>query len=122
MNKPIAVSLFSGIGGLDLAFSLAGFDIQIQVEIDPFCQQILRKHAPEYWPNVTILEDVKQSGRHNLPFNPDVVYGGVPCQPASTAGRRKGSADDRWLWPDTLRIVHEIQPKVCLFENVSGLR
>lgn len=122
MIKPVAVSLFSGIGGLDLAFSLAGFDIQAQVEIDPFCQKILRKHAPAYWPNTVILEDAKHAGYNNLPFNPDVLFGGVPCQPASTAGKRKGADDNRWLWPDTLRIVREIQPKVCLFENVSGLR
>lgn len=121
-TPPTVVSLFSGIGALDLAFVWAGFDIVAQVEIDPYCQKVLRKLQPVYFPNSVILGDAKHVGRQNLPFRPTAVIGGVPCQPASHAGRRKGESDDRWLWPDTLRIVEEIQPQICLFENVAGLR
>jgi len=114
-------SLFTGIGGIDLAFVRAGFTVKWQVEIEPFCRAVLAKHAPEYWPDAVVYEDVKYVGRDTL--SPvDVIFGGVPCQPASHAGKRRGESDDRWLWGEALRVVSEVQPRYVLFENVSGLR
>jgi DNA (cytosine-5)-methyltransferase 1 len=116
-----AGSLFSGIGGFDWPFSLVGFDVRWQAETDLYCQQVLKKHAPQYWPNARMYGDVRELGKHNLePV--DAVVGGPPCQAASTAGKRLGKQDDRWLWGEALRIVKEIQPQIVLFENVPGLR
>jgi DNA (cytosine-5)-methyltransferase 1 len=114
-------SLFTGIGGIDLAFVRVGFSVSFQVEIDGYCRKVLAKHAPEYWPNVQVFEDVKHVGSANLP-NVDVLSAGVPCQPASNAGKRRGASDERWLWRETIRVIEEIQPRVVLLENVPGLR
>lgn len=106
-------SLFSGIGGLDLAAQWAGFETSWFVEKDSFCQRVLKKH----WPNTVIYDDVFEC--KNLP-HVDVVVGGFPCQPFSIAGLRKGREDERYLLPEMLRIVKEIGPYVVLFENVPG--
>lgn len=106
-------SLFSGVGGLDLAAQWAGFETAWFVEKEPFCQQILAKH----WANVPIHGDVFDC--HNLP-HVDVVIGGFPCQPFSVAGKRQGSNDERYLLPEMLRIISEVKPYAVLFENVPG--
>lgn len=116
-----AVSLFSGIGMFDWVFSNLGVDIVAQSEIDPFCRAVLEYHKPHHWPNAVLHGDVHDIGKGNLP-RVDVLAGGVPCQPASTAGKRKGKADDRWLWPEAIRLVSELRPRACFFENVPGLR
>lgn len=108
-------SLFSGIGGFDLGFENAGMTCKWQSEIDPFCNKVLSKH----WPTVKKYGDIKKIGKHNLE-SVDLICGGVPCQPASVAGKRRGSQDDRWLWPEALRIIRELQPKWVIFENVYG--
>src|SRR6185436_15994505 len=98
-------SLFAGIGGLDLGLERAGMECAWQVEIDEYCQRVLTKH----WPNVTKFRDVRECGAANLqPV--DLICGGFPCQPFSLAGKRKGSADDRHLWPEMLRIIDELRP------------
>lgn len=79
------ISLFAGIGGLDLGLERAGMECVAQVEIDDFCQKVLTKH----WPNVPKFKDVKDVGKHNLP-TADLICGGFPCQPHSYAGKRKG--------------------------------
>tara|TARA_R110000824_G_scaffold393342_1_gene592453 strand:- start:344 stop:1054 length:711 start_codon:yes stop_codon:yes gene_type:complete len=109
-------SLFSGIGGFDLGLERAGHEIVWQVENDPFCQKVLRKH----WPDVPCYEDVRDVGVHNLE-TVDVICGGFPCQPVSIAGKRKGQDDERWLWPEYARIVREMEPRYVLMENVPGL-
>ena len=110
------LSLFSGIGGFDLGLARAGMTCVGQVEINPYCLAVLKKH----WPDVKRLENIKNvTGTEFGPF--DLLCGGVPCQPASTAGKRRGQADDRWLWPDTFRIVRVTKPAWCVFENVRGL-
>lgn len=106
-------SLFSGIGGLDLAAHWAGFDTKWFVEKEPFCQKVLAKH----WPNVPILDDVFTCDH---PPYVDVIVGGFPCQPFSVAGNRKGKDDERYLLPEMLRIVDEVKPYAVLFENVPG--
>lgn len=110
-------SLFAGIGGFDLGFERAGIETVWQVEIDPFCRKVLEKH----WPNVKRFEDVRKC-HGTWELRPvDIVTGGFPCQPHSQAGRRKGTADERWLWPEFLRIVCELRPRFVVVENVSGL-
>lgn len=111
------ISLFAGIGGFDLGFERAGFECVAQVEIDPFCQKVLAKH----WPNAQRFEDVKEFGKHNAP-SADLICGGFPCQPHSLAGKRKGSSDDRDLWPEYFRIVRELKPAWVVSENVPGIR
>jgi len=106
-------SLFSGIGGLDLAAHWAGFDTKWFVEKEPFCQKVLAKH----WPNAPIYDDVFTCA---YPPSVDVIVGGFPCQPFSVAGNREGKDDERYLLPEMLRIVDEVKPYAVLFENVPG--
>ena len=109
-------SLFSGIGGLDLGLERAGMVVKWQVEIDPYCRKVLAKH----WPDVECYEDVREVGAHNLePV--DLICGGFPCQPVSCAGQRKGTDDERWLWPEFYRLIRELKPRWVLGENVPGL-
>jgi len=110
-------SLFSGIGGLDLGLERAGMICKWQVEVDPFCQQVLAKH----WPDVERFKDVRECGRHNL-ATVDLIAGGFPCQPHSVAGQQRGAEDDRNLWPEYRRIVAELRPTWVLAENVPGIR
>jgi DNA (cytosine-5)-methyltransferase 1 len=111
------ISLFAGIGGFDLGFERAGMECVAQVEIDEFCQKVLAKH----WPNVPKFGDIRDVGKHNLPAA-DLICGGFPCQPHSLAGKRKGSADDRDLWPEYRRIIGELKPAWVVGENVPGIR
>lgn len=111
--------LFSGIGGFELGLSRAGFEISWMVEIDEFCRKVLKKHAPEYWPNARILEDVTKVGKEQLAAV-DLICGGFPCQPFSQAGKRRGKEDDRYLWPEMLRIISELKPRWIIGENVAG--
>lgn len=119
-RKPRVLSLFSGIGGIDLAWEMAGGVIAGQVEIDPFCQQVLAKH----WPDVKRVDDVRRVWGDTFdggPNNPiDLVAGGFPCQPFSVAGARRGRDDDRFLWPEMLRVIQVYQPAWVLGENVAG--
>lgn len=114
--KPTLGSLFAGIGGMDLGLERAGFEVRWQVEIDPFCRQVLAKH----WPNVARYEDVRDVGAHNLePV--DLIAGGFPCQPISHNGHGLVQDDERWLWPEFARIVRELRPRFLLVENVPAI-
>jgi DNA (cytosine-5)-methyltransferase 1 len=115
-------SLFTGIGGIDLAFATAGFSIVFQVEIDPFCRQVLTKHALTYWPNAKLFADVHDVGRHNLPAI-DILFGGFPCQDVSNAGKRAGISEGTrsGLWFEFARIIGELRPRIVLVENVPGI-
>ena len=109
-------SLCSGIGGLDLGLERAiGSRTLWQVEVSAFCRGILARH----WPNATRYEDIHKVGPELAPV--DWVCAGFPCQPASTAGLRKGVEDDRWLWPEVARVVRVVRPRRVLLENVRGL-
>ena len=117
------LSLFSGIGGIDLAAQWAGMETVAFCEIEPYCQKVLAKH----WPGVPIFPDVKQLTRQALeeagvlsggPI--EIVAGGYPCQPFSLAGNRQGEDDDRHLWPEVKRILSEVQPSWFVGENVVG--
>jgi len=109
-------SLFSGIGGLDLGLERAGMEIVWQVENDPYCQKVLKKH----WPGVPCYGDIKEIDFTTLP-PVDLICGGFPCQPVSCAGKRQGDQDARWLWPEFYRAVCEARPQWVLVENVPGL-
>lgn len=109
-------SLFSGIGGFDLGLERAGMVCKWQAEIDPFCQRVLAKH----WPGVKRYGDVTKIKWSEVE-KVDCVCGGFPCQPTSRGGLRLGEQDERWLWPEYLRAVRGIQPRIVIVENVSGL-
>ena len=113
---PTVGSLFSGIGALDLGLERAGFEIAFQIEIDSYCQQVLAKH----WPDVKRYGDIKTVGAASL-FPVDLICAGFPCQPFSVAGQKKGVEDDRFLWPEIIRIVRVLRPAFLLLENVPGL-
>jgi DNA (cytosine-5)-methyltransferase 1 len=108
-------SLFSGFGGLDLGFERAGLECRWQVEIAGYARAVLEKH----WPRVPRYADVHDVGARNLE-RVDIVCGGFPCQPFSSAsrGRRHGNADDRALWPQMRRVVSELRPAWVVAENV----
>src|ERR1035438_9332632 len=110
-------SLFSGIGGLDLGFDRAGFECRFQIEIDPFCREILEKH----WPGVPKHHDIRVATAAVL--SPvDVLIGGFPCQDVSQAGKRAGIEGSRTgLWAEFARIIGELRPRFVVAENVPGL-
>jgi len=111
------ISLFTGIGGLDLGLERAGMECVAQVEIDDFCQKVLTKH----WANVPKYKDVRDVGKENLP-SADLICGGFPCQDVSLAGARKGLKGKRsTLWSEFYRIICEVQPRWAVIENVLGL-
>ena len=112
------IDLFSGIGGFHLAAEWAWGDklnVLAHCEIDKFCQHVLKKH----WPGVPIIEDIKTM-KGNEYGTVDLITGGFPCQPYSQAGKRKGSDDDRALWPEMFRIIKEAKPHFIIGENVAG--
>lgn len=110
-------SLFSGIGGFDLASQWMGWNNVGHCEIDPFCQKVLRFHFPSshQYGDIRQLDGTKYRGQI------DVLSGGFPCQPFSTAGRRRGTEDNRFLWPEMLRVIREMQPTWIVAENVRGI-
>jgi DNA (cytosine-5)-methyltransferase 1 len=110
-------SLFSGIGGFDLAAEWMGWENEFHCEWNPFGQKIL-KH---YWPNAKTYEDITKTDFTIHRGSIDVLSGGFPCQPYSSAGKRKGKEDERHLWPEMLRAIREIQPTWVVGENVRGL-
>ncbi len=110
-------SLFSGIGGFDLAAQWMGWENVFHCEINEFCNKIL-KH---YWPYAKSYTDIKETDFTGWKGKVDIISGGFPCQPYSNAGKRKGKDDDRHLWPEMLRAIREIQPRWIVGENVPGL-
>jgi DNA (cytosine-5)-methyltransferase 1 len=110
-------SLFSGIGGFDLASEWIGWQNLFHCEWNEFGQKVL-KH---YWPNAELFTDIKKSNFTKYANKIDVLTGGFPCQPYSSAGKRLGKEDDRHLWPEMLRAIREIQPSYVVGENVRGL-
>jgi DNA (cytosine-5)-methyltransferase 1 len=110
-------SLFSGIGGFDLAAEWMGWENKFHCEWNPFGQKVL-KH---YWPDAELFTDITKSDFKKYHGAIDIISGGFPCQPYSTAGKRLGKEDSRHLWPQMLRAIQEIQPKWIVGENVLGL-
>ena len=108
-------SLFSGIGGFDLGLERAGMKVIWQSEIDTFASRVLKKH----WPDVPNLGDITKVDWSKVE-RPDVICGGYPCQPFSTAGKRGGANDPRHLWPAMHNAIRVLRPRYALMENVRG--
>lgn len=110
-------SLFSGLGGFDLAASWIGWDNLFHSDIDPFCLTVLKHH----FPNATTYSDIRSTDFTSWLNRIDVLSGGFPCPPFSQAGKRKGTADDRYLWPEMYRAIQQIRPRWVVAENVLGI-
>ena len=125
------LDLFSGIGGFSLAASWVWgeeHNIVLFVEIDKFCQKVLKKH----WPDVPVHDDIRtldyekvmayaKQPRQIRGAKIHLLTGGFPCQPYSVAGKQRGAEDDRALWPQMLRVIRECQPSWVIGENVAGI-
>ena len=110
-------SLFSGVGGADLAAYQVGWTNMFTCEIDDFCNKVL-----DYWfPNTERYYDIKGTDFSKWRGKIDVLSGGPPCQAVSVAGKRKGDKDDRFIWDEFIRAVREIQPTWIVAENVYGI-
>jgi len=110
-------SLFSGIGGFDLAAEWMGWKNLFHCEWNEFGQRVLKY----YWPNAVTYGDITKTDFTIWRNRIDILTGGFPCQPYSTAGKRQGKEDDRHLWPEMLRAIREIKPRIVVGENVLGL-
>lgn len=109
--------LFNGIGGFAIAAHWMGWANVMHCEIDPFCNKVMNYHFPNSYQH----EDIRTTDFTIWRGKLDLITGGFPCQPYSTAGKRKGKDDDRHLWPQMLRAIREIQPGWIVGENVRGL-
>jgi len=110
-------SLFSGIGGFDLASEWMGWENVFHCEWNEFGKKVLH----HYWPNAESFDDITKTDFTKYANKIDILTGGFPCQPYSSAGQRKGKEDERHLWPQMLRAIREIKPKYIVGENVFGL-
>lgn len=141
-ERPTHIDLFSGIGGFALAAAWAGFKTVAFCEIEPYCRAVIKKNFAAADASGERQRETGQRGERSTQ-RPDgirpelhtdirkfdgrryagtaLLTAGVPCQPASQAGKRRGRADDRWLWPEALRILGEAKPTWAVFENPLGL-
>lgn len=118
------ISLFSGIGGFEIAATWAGWQNVVSCEINPFGRRVLEYYWPEAYHHDDIhtltYEKIIQQSEWQ-PEHPTIVVGGFPCQPYSSAGKRLGKEDERHLWPEMLRVIREVSPDWVVGENVRGL-
>jgi DNA (cytosine-5)-methyltransferase 1 len=115
-ENPTHLDLFSGIGGFALAAGWAGFETVGFCDNEPYAQAVLKKH----WPNVPIYGDIKTLDGTAY-RGVTLLTGGFPCQPFSCAGKQRGKDDDRYLWPQMLRVIQEARPAWIVGENVAGI-
>lgn len=112
------IDLFAGIGGFSYAAHQLGWQTIAFVEKDEFCQKVLRKNFGQ---NIEIYDDITTFSGKPFRGRCDIITGGFPCQPFSSAGKRKGTDDSRYLWNEMLRTIEEIQPRFVVGENVLGI-
>ena len=117
MNERTHLDLFSGIGGFALAAKWNGYRTVGFCDNEPYAQAVLRKH----WPEVPCHKDIREV-RGDLYAGVTLLTGGFPCQPFSDVGRKRGQADDRYLWPEMFRVICEARPNWVLGENVAGIK
>lgn len=117
INEFTHIDLYTGLGGFALAAQHAGFRTEVFCENDLDCIRFLRKA----WPEIPIVKSIEEFDGKRW-TGKTVFSAGVPCQLSSNAGEQRGEADDRWLWPETLRVVSEGRPDWAVFENPLGLR
>lgn len=110
------LDLFSGIGGFALAARWAGINTVAFCEIEPFAQKVLKKN----FPSVPVFPDICKLKRSDINESIDIITGGFPCQPFSIAGKKRGTDDDRDLWPEMFRIIKEFKPTWVIGENVAN--
>lgn len=119
-DHPTVISLFSGVGGGILGGMLLGWEPVCAVEIDPFCQNVLRWRMRDGWiPDIPIWSDVRTFD--GKPWSADIVTAGFPCQPYSVNGRQQADQDERDQWEPTAKRIREIQPAIAVLENVPAI-
>lgn len=118
-NEPTVLDIFSGVGGFSLAFHAAGFRTIGFVEFNPIKRAVLEAHFTG--PFFGDIDEFDCSEFLRTCGRPDVIAGGPPCQAASLLGKRLGTADTRWKWPATIRLVGELRPRYCVFENPPAI-
>lgn len=111
------LDLFSGIGGFSLAAHWLGWQTVAFVEKDEFCQKVLRKNFED----IPIYDDIITFSGESFRRKIDIITGGFPCQPFSQAGKQLGASDERYLFPEMLRVIREVEPTYVVAENVRGL-
>ena len=116
MNEKTHLDLFSGIGGFALAARWNGYRTVAFCDNEPYAQAVLKKH----WPDVPCHKDIREI-RGDLYAGVTLLTGGFPCQPFSVAGKQRGKTDDRYLWPEMLRVIREARPAWIIGENVAGI-
>jgi DNA (cytosine-5)-methyltransferase 1 len=117
VNEKTHLDLFSGIGGFALAARWNGYRTLGFCDNEPYAQAVLKKH----WPEVPCHKDIREV-RGELYTGVTLLTGGFPCQPFSDVGRKRGQADDRYLWPEMFRVICEARPSWVLGENVAGIK
>lgn len=108
---------FDGIGGFDIAADWMGWQTVFHCELDEFCKRILKHH----WPHAKNYGDITKADFSFWRGKIDVLTGGFPCQPFSTAGKRGGTNDNRYLWPQMCKAIEQIRPTFVVGENVTGI-
>jgi DNA (cytosine-5)-methyltransferase 1 len=116
MNEKTHLDLFSGIGGFALAAKWNGYRTVGFCDNEPYAQAVLKKH----WPDVPCHKDIREV-RGELYAGVTLLTGGFPCQPFSVAGKQRGKDDNRYLWPEMLRVIQEAKPAWIIGENVAGI-
>lgn len=114
---PKHLALFNGIGGFQLAADWVGWENVAHVEIDEWCNKVVKQHFPKS----ICYTDIKKFDGKIFRGTIDIISGGFPCQPFSVAGKQGGEEDNRYLWPEMLRVISEVRPAFVVGENVFGI-